>query len=152
MGVKKLALSLIAAAVLASPAAACLEFSTVTQGSQLPPVEPPRSVYLARNAAAASSLAPFVDADSRPFLARIDYRRYVVVAAFEAAPDSCATVSITKLVRKKETLTVTAEMRRARPGALCALAVHSTYHVVKVRRAALGTPLPRRVRLVVRRA
>jgi len=144
------------AAGAAGPLAnSAVSFATVAQGQSIDggvenPGEwvpgPKEGAYVLRTP---KDIAPFVDASIRVSLPdeaairRVDFRRYVIVAAWAGVWNSCNSVEIVKLLRKRKTLVVSLVTS---PGARACLTQRTgtSYHFVKVRRAAFRAAPPRR--------
>ena len=127
-----------------------MEFRTLTQGVASWG-EPGETAFVAYDLRRTDAFSGWLPAENRSVLGEIDYARWVVIALFAPAPDSCSSVSVVKIERKKSALQVSAAVERRRASFGCLAAAQQTYHVVRVSRAALGKSRIRCFRLVVRR-
>lgn len=128
------------ALVFAASASGAILFSTVEKGVSTGGQS--NSAFLAHEAARLAPIANRLAPHQRERLARVDFRRYSVVAAFASVPESCFALDVAGIARKGRVL-VTSGVVERREG-ICLAAVSTVYHVVKVRKAALGRPLPQR--------
>ena len=123
-------------------------FATVVEGVTIEDLNIRAAAYVARTPAEVSAFASRLRPDDRQLVVRVDYRRYVVVVAFVAGlPMSCYPAEIAHIGRKRNVLVVSAVV--SQPYDTCLMAVSTRYHVVKLRRAALRRPVPRRAVLKV---
>jgi hypothetical protein len=138
-----LALALIAAVAVWPP------WQTVAQGSTAgPPISPTPAAFVVGSPAGVGRFSAFLRPEDAVVARRVDFEHDVVVAAFVTTPTPCHRVEIVGLQRARGTLTVTVTVH---PPAGCIFPLASPYHLVEVPRPLVGSPLPRRTRVLVLR-
>jgi hypothetical protein len=105
-----------------------------------------QGAFLARTPDDVSALAPLLRPEEREMVLRLNWRRYLVVAAVVDVPMLCYAADVARVARKRATLVVSVVVTHQGGG--CFAAVGRLYQVIKVRRAASRT-LPRRAVLKV---
>lgn len=132
------------ALTLAAPAAGAIRYTTVAQHVRWPPLSSPQGAHLVARKTQLARITEGLRPQDAARVARVDLRRYLLVAAFTWLPDPCHTFRITRLERKGRTLLVGA--LRADTGEVqgCIQVIAGGYHVVKVRRSAFAGHIPTR--------
>jgi hypothetical protein len=132
---------------LAGPAGSSLLYSTVAK-AKAARGEPPHA-YVALDRRGTTRFSAQLQKEDRQRVAGVDFRRFAVVAAFVTLPTPCHAYDIASIERRRRTLVVSLVI--AGQEGPCILPITPAYHVVKVRRQALGARPPARAVLHVAR-
>ncbi len=144
------AAAVAAAALLApGPASSALAHSTVAKGTFGNGA--PARAYVALTRSDTRAFTGRLRPNDRSRVAAVDFRRFAVVAAVATVPTPCHRFRVTRVERRRRALAVAAVLGEPGEGA-CIQVVAGAYHVVKLRKAALGEDPPRSAVLRVRRA
>ena len=136
------------ALTLCAPAGANTLFATVWRGgSRDAPLRQGAILIRSADELVKLPLSVRTRPDAGPL--RVDFRRYLLVAASVGVANQCGVVDIVKLARTRRTLTVSVVASYLNTG--CTQAVGVAYHIVNVRRAQFRGLLPRRAVLKVTR-
>jgi hypothetical protein len=140
------AAAMVVALVTSAAAAGALLFSTVAKGTNRPS---PSGVVIARTRAEAVRLAGRLRRADRESLESVDFRRYVLAAAFVRVPTPCHAFDVAEVRRRRDTLLVTVVVGGQR--GICTQVVSTGYQVIELRRTAFGGSVPGRAALRVTR-
>ncbi|MBD0330243.1 MAG: hypothetical protein ICV64_09085 [Thermoleophilia bacterium] len=136
-----LAVTAAATLALASSAGATLRYSTVAKGSDGGTA--PQRAYVALDAAAVERFTPRLRPEDRERVRAVDFRRFALVAAFVRLPTPCNPFAVRRVEQRGRTLLVAVAVG-AGAREPCIQVIATGYHVVKIRRRALGAARPTR--------
>ncbi len=143
--IRLVAAAMVAALVTSAAATGTLLFSTVAKGTR----QSATGAVIARTHAEAMRLAGRLRRADRESVESVDFRRYVVAAAFVRVPTPCHAFNVAEVARGGDTLLVAMVVGRQRE--ICTQVVSTGYQVIELRRAAFGGSVPRRAALRVSR-